>query len=113
MNMMRKGQVLGISKGAIKERILFINQICRSSCIIQTPATEVFCPHKVFATQPSLLYPVEINGDALRPCTADLRQLGVCLNSKCLLASPRLMCNNSSLRISSDPKDRKLSSSPR
>ena len=23
----------------------------RSSCIIQTPATEVFCPHKVFATR--------------------------------------------------------------
>ena len=22
-----------------------------SSCIIQTPATEVFCPHKVFATR--------------------------------------------------------------
>ncbi len=27
MNMMRKGQILEIPKGAIKERILFINQI--------------------------------------------------------------------------------------
>lgn len=27
MNMMRKGQVLGVPKGAIKERVLFINQI--------------------------------------------------------------------------------------
>jgi len=26
-NMMRKGQVLGVPKGAIKERVLFINQI--------------------------------------------------------------------------------------
>ncbi len=27
MNMMRKGQVLGVPKGAVKERVLFINQI--------------------------------------------------------------------------------------
>ena len=27
MNMMRKGQILGVSKGAVKERILFINRI--------------------------------------------------------------------------------------
>ena len=27
MNMMRKGQVLGVPKGAVKERILFLNQI--------------------------------------------------------------------------------------
>ncbi len=27
MNMMRKGQVLGVPKGAIKERVLFLNQI--------------------------------------------------------------------------------------
>ncbi len=27
MNMMRKGQVLGVLKGAIKERVLFINRI--------------------------------------------------------------------------------------
>ena len=27
MNMMRKGQVLGVSKGAVKEQVLFLNQI--------------------------------------------------------------------------------------
>ncbi len=29
MNMMRKGQVLGVPKGAVKERVLFLNQIFR------------------------------------------------------------------------------------
>jgi hypothetical protein len=27
MNMVRKGQVMGVSRGAIKERVLFLNQI--------------------------------------------------------------------------------------
>ncbi len=27
MNMMRKGQVLGVPKGAVKERVLFLNKI--------------------------------------------------------------------------------------
>ena len=27
MNMMRKGQILGVPKGAIKERVLFLNRI--------------------------------------------------------------------------------------
>ncbi len=29
MNMVRKGQILGVPKGAIKERVLFINRIFR------------------------------------------------------------------------------------
>ena len=27
MNMMRKGQIKGVAKGTVKERVLFINQI--------------------------------------------------------------------------------------
>lgn len=29
MNMIRKGQVLGVPKGAVKERVIFLNQIFR------------------------------------------------------------------------------------
>ena len=32
MNMIRKGQIQGLAKGTVKERVLFINQICRSGC---------------------------------------------------------------------------------
>ena len=27
MNMMRKGQILGVPKGVVKERVIFLNQI--------------------------------------------------------------------------------------
>ena len=31
--MVRKGQIKRVEKGAAKERVKFINQICRSGCI--------------------------------------------------------------------------------
>lgn len=40
--MVKKGQVLGVSKGAIKERVIFINQMLWRGGIIQTPAVPDF-----------------------------------------------------------------------
>ncbi len=44
MNMMRKGQIEGVAKRVVTERVKFINQICRSSCIDNFLLQGVFCP---------------------------------------------------------------------
>ncbi len=56
---------------------------------------------------------VEIKGDVLLPCKADLRQLGLWSKSRCSVASPKLIWERSSCRISNEPRLRRLSSPTR
>jgi hypothetical protein len=40
MNMIRKGQIQGLEKEAVRERVLFMHQICRSGCIVNSSSRE-------------------------------------------------------------------------